>query len=106
MTNHNELKSAHKFSRFNKKAIQESEEIACFYCCKRLIPSDIKEWCDKLENEATALCPICGIDSLIPSSSLKVTNNFLKEMQDYWFNTGYDPQGNKFKIINGTAYKL
>jgi len=38
----------------------------------------------------TALCPHCGIDSVIgESSSVPITKEFLGKMKKYWFET-YD----------------
>ena len=51
------------------------------YCFK---PADILEWTD---DDQTALCPNCGIDSVIgDKSGYPVTDlDFLKQMHTYWF---------------------
>jgi hypothetical protein len=51
-------------------------------------PSDIDEWVDEDVNEVeqTALCPKCGIDSVIGSATgFPLTMNFLRKMKHYWF---------------------
>jgi hypothetical protein len=46
-------------------------------------PTGIKEWWD---NEDTAVCPYCGIDSVIgESSGFPITRRFLKGMHNEWF---------------------
>ena len=60
-----------------------SENCGCFYCGSIFEPSKITEWIDE---DTTALCPSCGIDSVIGSASkFPITPDFLKRMQSYWF---------------------
>jgi hypothetical protein len=78
------LISAHKHSIFHKKEILESRVCGCFYCIKMFHPSQIKEWVDndKSEENTAALCPFCGIDSVIGDKSgvpLLSTIRFLKK---------------------------
>ena len=49
--------------------------------------SDIKEWIDD-ENGNTAVCPYCGIDSVIPESidgEYELTQEILQEMNQRFF---------------------
>lgn len=80
-------KEAHKHSIFHRQEIESSEWCACFRCLKTFEPSKIVEWVDpSKEGCQTALCPFCGIDSVIGSSSgLPMTKEFLKEMYEDWF---------------------
>ena len=81
-----ELQSAHDRSFRNKPSVMASTVCGCFYCRKTCAPSDVQEWVRRDENE-TALCPHCGIDSLIGNASgLPVTDPaFLSEMHAHWF---------------------
>jgi len=83
------LASAHKRSIFHKKEILGSKICGCFYCIKIFDPSEIKEWVDKDKSEenTTALCPFCGIDSVIgDKSGFPVADyTFLKEMNAKYF---------------------
>jgi hypothetical protein len=47
-------------------------------------PTEIKEWCD---DGNTAICPRCGIDSVIgDASGFPITSpDFLARMNHYWF---------------------
>lgn len=47
----------------NREKVKQSEYCSCFYCLSVFKSSEVIEWVD---NEDTALCPKCGIDSVIP----------------------------------------
>lgn len=80
MTN---LHKAHKHCSMNKKALANSQVAGCFYCCKIFSPKLIKEWID---SGKTAICPLCGIDSVLPESNdYTIEPEFLKEMASEWF---------------------
>ena len=84
LNNHSELKKAHQYCTNNKEQLIESNICGCFYCCKIYSPKEIKEYLN--EGDGTALCPYCGIDSVIAEKSgFKVTKEFLNKMRDYWF---------------------
>jgi acetone carboxylase gamma subunit len=50
-------------------------------------PDEIEDWVDELEGVGqTALCPNCGIDSVIGSASgYSITTDFLENMKRHWF---------------------
>lgn len=80
---------AHKFSNNHMEALQKDKVCGCFYCLKIFSPGEIDEWiiddnpCDK---GGTAICPYCGIDSVIgESSGYPITEDFLRRMEHYWF---------------------
>src|SRR5262249_36707025 len=82
------LRVAHKKSIRNRAEIERSKECGCFYCRKIFVPDQIVEWVDTDHPHAqqTALCPLCGIDSVIGSASgLEITARFLREMHTVWF---------------------
>jgi len=77
---------AHKESRNNKQKLINDIICGCFYCKKIFNAKEIKDWIDS--GNDTALCPYCGIDSVIgESNDLSITEEFLKEMHDRWFNS-------------------
>lgn len=63
------LESEWEQSRHNKTAVMESQLAGCFHCLGLVVPTAITEWVD--ENGTTAICPDCGIDSLIPHMEMK-----------------------------------
>ena len=75
---------AHQFSVNNRKQLEQSSVCGCFYCRKIFNPNEITEWIP--EKSGTALCPYCGIDSVIgEASGFQITEQLLKEMNQYWF---------------------
>lgn len=105
------LEGLHKLADLHRRYVLKSKRIGCFFCCQISKPSEIKEWIDvrrttiwpkkrkaryttkellampvKQEGQ-TALCPKCGIDSVIPSGTFgfTVTKPLLKAMCLRWF---------------------
>lgn len=79
-----DLESAHKVSIHNRQQIAQSEVCGCFHCLAVFAPSEIEEWVD---NDDTALCPKCGIDSVLGSASgFPIEKKFLRRMKVRWFN--------------------
>lgn len=79
--------AAHKFSSNHLKSILKSKTCGCFHCLQTFSPSEIKDWCDKDKNGVgqTAICPKCGVDSLIGDIDLSFNKQFLEEMRKHWF---------------------
>ena len=80
--------AAHKRSSIHRETLLLSEFCGCFHCCEIYSPKLIDEWVD--EDEAgigqTAMCPKCGIDSVISvSGNVAESTDLLKRMQQYWF---------------------
>lgn len=75
---------AHKHSANHRAEIEASPSCGCFYCCEIFPAAEINEWID---DDTTAICPGCGIDSVIGSGSgFPVTTvEFLARMRRYWF---------------------
>lgn len=78
------LEEAHKHCRHNKRELDDSNTAGCFYCFNVFNPGEIKQWVD---TGTTALCPKCGIDSVIGSASdLEVDDlSWLQLMYERWF---------------------
>lgn len=81
-----DTKQAHAHGSRHKAEVQAGNVCGCFYCLKTFPPADIREWIDKGQ---TALCPHCGIDSVLGSrSGYPVADpKFLRRMCDRWFST-------------------
>lgn len=80
---------AHRFSRMHREQVLSSDACGCFYCLKTFRPAEIEEWVDEAPGTdvgQTALCPRCGIDSVLGSASgFPLTSDFLGRMKFYWF---------------------
>lgn len=86
-----ELRELHSKSTMNRHAIESSDQVGCF-CCERIwdpLDFPIKNWIDEHADKngnATALCPFCGIDSIVAKLSVgKVTVYMLDQLERYWF---------------------
>lgn len=79
------VKKAHAFCAGHRKKLVEDSVCGCFYCIRRFHPTEIETWIDE-NSGGTALCPYCGIDSVIGSYiGYPLTDEFLQQMHDYWF---------------------
>jgi hypothetical protein len=82
------VQAAHQASSRHRAEIQKSKLCGCFHCRKLFPPSEIREWIDEGNGAETALCPRCGIDSVIgDASGYELTESFLSAMQKHWFAT-------------------
>ena len=76
----------HTLSIRHRAMVEAATLCGCFYCEATFTPSDILDWVDGPDGAGeTALCPRCGIDSVLPSPPVPVTPELLKEMRAAWF---------------------
>lgn len=89
-----QIRAAHAKSIYHRDDILSSELCGCFYCLATFPAARIDVWtdhCDSVPHGRTALCPSCGIDAVLGSTSgFPITAKFLTEMQSYWFGTADD----------------
>jgi len=78
---------AHRHCIRRHAEVLASAACGCFYCGAIFPPTEITEWVDEWEEIGqTALCPRCGIDSVIASESgYPITAEFLASMAAHWF---------------------
>ncbi len=70
----------------NEKELKYSNKCGCFYCLRIYNPNEIKEWIEEKSGAKTALCPYCGIDSIIAESDdYELCRELLKYMYNIWF---------------------
>lgn len=63
-----QLKEWRKRSFANLPALEDHLVVGCYYCEQTFAPSKITECCHEEGGSRTAVCPHCGIDSVVPSS--------------------------------------
>ena len=75
---------AHAHTVRNRADLEKSQTAGCFYCCETFAASEIVDWVD---DDDCALCPRCGIDSVIADASGYPVGDkeFLKDMSKFWF---------------------
>ena len=75
--------AAHQHSSRHRAEIEASARCACFFCFRTFPSSDIRAWIDAKQ---TALCPRCGVDSVIGSASNhRLDDAFLRRMHEHFF---------------------
>jgi hypothetical protein len=84
------VRAAHDHCSDHRGEVLGSDRCGCFYCGSIFQPSEIKDWIDPADDELasgnTALCPRCGIDSVIGDrSGYPITAEFMTTMHDHWF---------------------
>jgi hypothetical protein len=58
--------NAHEHAFQQREELEHSDGCGCFYCFTTFPTSEIKTWVD---GNRTAICPNCGMDSVIGSAS-------------------------------------
>lgn len=78
-----QLQKAHDACSYHSEEIARSELCGCFHCLTVFQSPWISEWIDAGK---TALCPACGIDSVIPATAgYPLNEEFLRAMYNRWF---------------------
>jgi len=87
-----DLESIHAHSTHHRARVLAGKRCGCFYCLSVFAPAEILEWIDPPEfgkglPGTTALCPHCGIDSVLPDDIVGVplSTSLLKDMHSHWF---------------------
>lgn len=71
----------HKLSIRNRTILESGHLCGCFSCITVFPVSAIKEWTD---DGQTAICPRCGIDSILPET-VDISKANLTRMCERWF---------------------
>jgi hypothetical protein len=84
------LQAAHHHCTRNEAELATSSLCGCFYCLRVFYPAEIEDWTDdesRDQGPRTALCPKCGIDSVIGDASGYDVEalGFLPAMHAHWF---------------------
>ncbi|MFD2893889.1 hypothetical protein [Sphingobacterium arenae] len=79
------LERAHMASSSHRTEMENSSLCECFYCLATFTSKEIIEWIDEPNGGETAICPKCGIDSVLGSKYPIADAVFLEEMNKYWF---------------------
>jgi hypothetical protein len=67
----------------HRAELEASGRCACFFCFKKFATTEIKTWIDAAE---TALCPFCGLDSVLGSGTdHRIDDQFLRKMHQHYY---------------------
>ncbi len=69
-------------SALNRFRLKKSVQCGCFFCFEMFEAQEITEWVD---GGMTALCPACGIDSVLLGATDPINPEFLRAMFKRWF---------------------
>ena len=77
-----ELLNGHNHSFKNRQEIEQSTKCGCFNCQRIYCPTEVEDYVDEGK---TALCPYCGIDSVIgDASDIQISKEMLHDMFVRW----------------------
>ena len=99
-----DLHAAHDLARDNRTFQTSSQDAGCF-CCVSIFPAQkVTKWCpDKIQgrwkDNVTALCPYCGVDSVIFDAQHVLSLPWLGDMEQQWFSL----IGRRKEISDGKA---
>jgi hypothetical protein len=79
------LDAAHRHSAYHRAELERSDVCGCFFCKKTFEVREVEEWVE--DESGTALCPYCGVDSVIGSASGFPVDDagFIHAMHTRWF---------------------
>jgi hypothetical protein len=69
MLSENELTILYEQSFKSRKLLEKYEKCGCGFCLRIFRLSQIIEWTD---DDSTAICPYCGIDSIFPIGEVDI----------------------------------
>ena len=75
--------AAQKHASRHRVEIEASTRCGCYFCFRTFVHTDIKAWID---SNQTALCPACGVDSVLGNASnQRLDDQFLRKMHTHFF---------------------
>jgi rRNA maturation endonuclease Nob1 len=78
---------APKLALRNRKTLEQVTECACYNCYKIYDTKEVKDYTDM---EETALCPYCGVDTVLPVNCHEDKNiQLLYDIHNYWIGKVY-----------------
>jgi hypothetical protein len=80
-----EASRLHRHTRANRMELEASEVCGCIACERIYFPSEVVRWLE----DATALCPHCGVDAVVGSASgIPIMPGVLRRAHERWFLVG------------------
>lgn len=68
---------APRYAFQNRQDVQRSEKVGCWHCIQIYNANEVKDYTD---NGETAICPKCGIDAVLPTADLELTEEILQKI--------------------------
>ena len=87
----------HKQSFSNKASLKKGNKCGCFHCQKIFNTDEISDW---VNNDETAMCPYCGIDSVLGEDcGYPLTRELLYIMHTLFFDTMWSIRGSLYDDV-------
>jgi hypothetical protein len=88
-----QLKEVHHYSSRHRHLVERAARCGCFYCGAMFPSHEVETWCDDPEEGVsatagtTAICPRCGIDSVLPDNipGVRLSMELLTAMREHFF---------------------
>jgi hypothetical protein len=77
----------------NKKDLEENMVASCYYCCRIFLRTQIVSFVD---NGATAICPHCGVDSVISGA---IPQEELNKISRMMFSYSYEVMSENLPVL-------
>lgn len=84
MYSQQELRKLHRKSFLNWASVEKSSFCGCFYCLS-MFPAEEAVKLEEGEGNACALCPRCGVDSVLGDVEVALTSELLHELHSFAF---------------------
>lgn len=82
------LASIYSYVTANEEVLKRQEVCTCLHCSSEFSFSEIDTWLNDSEGR-TAVCPICGIDAVVPyelpESEIRLTKELKDDLKEVYF---------------------
>jgi hypothetical protein len=99
-----ELAKLGKLSMYNRERLLQGNLCGCYYCGRVYTPGEIVEWTDK--DLVTAICPHCGIDSVLDEANGGADLDVLEQMHQRSFLRGSNAKGELVQLTDRRVKKF
>jgi hypothetical protein len=82
MISEKRLQRIYQHSRLNRQFMVLGSACRCFHCLKAFPSEEVSRWTDDGE---TALCPRCGIDSVLSNNADELPDDLIRQLQATYF---------------------
>jgi hypothetical protein len=76
------VQQVHKHSRLNRRFMTPGVACRCFHCLHAFLAEQIAHWID---DDKTALCPLCGIDSVLSNNIDTLSDTLIQQLHAAYF---------------------
>lgn len=81
-----EIENIYQQSYANEEQIRHSTQCGCFFCESLFDSATVIDFCQEDGDKRTALCPHCGMDTVIgDSTGISITPELLHQLNQQYF---------------------